>query len=55
MIYKSTIFEDFGFRYMGPINGHNINQLIDALEGAKAANPSCAPYQYRKGKGLRPC
>jgi len=52
MIYKSTIFEDFGFRYMGPINGHNINQLIDALEGAKAANhPVVLHINTVKGKG----
>ena len=52
MIYKSTIFEDFGFRYMGTINGHNINQLIDALEGAKAANhPVVLHINTVKGKG----
>lgn len=52
MIYKSNIFEDFGFRYMGPINGHNINQLCDALEGAKTANYPVLLHIYTvKGKG----
>ena len=32
---RSTFFEDIGFRYMGPIDAHNIKQLTGALEGAK--------------------
>ena len=38
MLYQSNFFEDFGVRYMGPIDGHNIEQLCDALEGEKAVN-----------------
>lgn len=52
MIYSSTMFEDFGFRYMGPIDGHNIKQLCDALRGAKAANfPILLHINTTKGKG----
>lgn len=52
IIYRSNIFEDFGFRYMGPIDGHNMTQLTNALEGAKAANhPVLLHINTVKGKG----
>lgn len=53
LFYKSsTMFEDLGFRYMGPIDGHNIEVLIDALEGAKSANyPILLHIKTTKGKG----
>lgn len=51
-IYKSTFFEDLGFRYMGPIDGHNISQLSEALEGAKMVNaPVLLHINTIKGKG----
>ncbi|MBR1811879.1 MAG: 1-deoxy-D-xylulose-5-phosphate synthase [Clostridia bacterium] len=51
-IYSSTMFEQFGFRYMGPIDGHNINVLCDALEGAKELNrPVLLHIHTVKGKG----
>lgn len=53
MIYKSTFFEDLGFRYMGPIDGHNIDQLCEALESAKLINdtPVLLHINTVKGKG----
>ena len=53
LFYKSsTMFEDLGFRYMGPIDGHNTELLIDALEGAKQANyPVVLHIKTIKGKG----
>lgn len=53
LFYKSsTMFEDLGFRYMGPIDGHNIDVLVDALEGAKSANyPILLHIKTTKGKG----
>lgn len=52
LIYKSTFFEDLGFRYMGPIDGHNITQLCEALEGAKMVNaPVLLHINTVKGKG----
>lgn len=53
LFYKSsTMFEDLGFRYMGPIDGHNIDVLIDALEGAKSADyPILLHIKTVKGKG----
>ena len=55
MIYKSNFFEDLGFRYMGPIDGHNIEQICDALEGAKLVNkPVLLHINTVKGKGYDP-
>lgn len=49
---QSTFFEDLGFRYMGPIDGHNIKQLCQALEGAKKINgPVVLHVLTVKGKG----
>ncbi|MDD6021218.1 MAG: 1-deoxy-D-xylulose-5-phosphate synthase [Acutalibacteraceae bacterium] len=49
---RSTFFEDIGFRYMGPIDGHNIKQLCQALEGAKIINgPVVLHVITTKGKG----
>ncbi|MBQ5995067.1 MAG: 1-deoxy-D-xylulose-5-phosphate synthase [Clostridia bacterium] len=53
MLYKSTFFEDLGFRYMGPIDGHNIDQLCDALQTAKLVKsmPVLLHINTVKGKG----
>ncbi len=53
LFYKSsTMFEDLGLRYMGPVDGHNIPVLVDALEGAKSANyPILLHIKTVKGKG----
>lgn len=51
-MYKSTFFEDLGFQYMGPIDGHNIEQITNALEGAKLVNkPVLLHINTIKGKG----
>lgn len=49
---QSTFFEDLGYRYMGPIDGHNISVLVDALEAAKKVNaPVLLHVNTIKGKG----
>lgn len=52
-LYKnSTMFEELGFRYMGPVDGHNIPVLCDALEAAKTAHyPILLHIKTTKGKG----
>lgn len=51
-MYKSTFFEDMGFRYMGPIDGHNLEQLSEALDSAKLVNgPVLLHINTVKGKG----
>lgn len=53
IMYQSTFFEDLGFRYMGPIDGHNIEQLCEALETAKMIKnvPVLLHINTVKGKG----
>jgi 1-deoxy-D-xylulose-5-phosphate synthase len=47
-----VIFEEFGFRYLGPIDGHNIPQLIEVLESAKnVKGPVLVHVLTTKGKG----
>ncbi len=49
---QSTFFEDLGYRYMGPVDGHNIENLCDALETAKSINvPVVLHVITVKGKG----
>ncbi len=52
MIYNSTMFEDLGFRYMGPIDGHDTSLLIRALSAAKEADfPIVLHINTVKGRG----
>ncbi len=52
LIYKSTMFEDMGIRYMGPIDGHNIEQMCEAMESAKEVKgPVLLHVSTVKGKG----
>ncbi len=52
MYEQSTFFEDLGYRYMGPIDGHNIENLCDALNSAKSVNaPVLLHVITVKGKG----
>lgn len=49
---QSTFFEDLGYRYMGPVDGHNIENLCDALEASKSVNgPVLLHVITVKGKG----
>lgn len=51
-VYKNTFFEDLGFRYYGPIDGHDLDALIDAFKVAKAHNHSVLIHVNTvKGKG----
>lgn len=51
-MYESTFFEDLGFNYMGPIDGHNIEHLCEALNSAKLSDePVLLHISTVKGKG----
>jgi len=51
-IYNTNIFEGLGFTYLGPVDGHNIKQLINIMEIAKQANrPVLIHALTLKGKG----
>ena len=50
---ESSLFEKFGLRYVGPIDGHNQEELIKNLEFAKACDqPILLHVITKKGKGL---
>ncbi|RMD86112.1 MAG: 1-deoxy-D-xylulose-5-phosphate synthase, partial [Candidatus Dadabacteria bacterium] len=51
----SSWVEAFGFRYIGPVDGHNIASVITALEHAKNQNcPVLVHVRTEKGKGFEP-
>ena len=51
----SMLFEAFGFRYIGPIDGHSIPDLVTALEHAKTQDvPVLIHAATVKGKGYEP-
>jgi 1-deoxy-D-xylulose-5-phosphate synthase len=52
ILYDSTIFEDMGFYYYGPFDGHDLKKLMDVLENTKNINhPVLLHVLTRKGKG----
>mgnify|MGYP005962464985 FL=1 len=52
MLYHSTFFEDFGFVYLGPVDGHDLPKLLNTLEGAKSYHKPVIIHLYTvKGKG----
>ncbi|MBN1932737.1 MAG: 1-deoxy-D-xylulose-5-phosphate synthase [Desulfobacterales bacterium] len=54
-ITPGMLFEAFGFDYFGPINGHNLNHLIDILNNIKKLNePVLLHVTTKKGKGYLP-
>ncbi len=51
-MYESTFFEDLGFNYMGPIDGHNLEHLCEAFNSAKLSDePVLLHISTIKGKG----
>lgn len=51
----AVIFEELGFRYIGPIDGHNYDVLVDALQTAKDIwRPVLLHVRTVKGKGYEP-
>lgn len=52
LIYSDSWFEDLGLHYIGPIDGHNIQQLCEAFEMAKKYDkPVLLHINTLKGKG----
>lgn len=52
LLYKSTLFEDMGFMYYGPFDGHDLGKLIDILQVAKNfKKPVLIHVVTKKGKG----
>lgn len=55
MVIPGTLFEEFGFNYIGPIDGHDIDILIDTLLNIKAlSGPQFLHIATKKGFGYTP-
>jgi 1-deoxy-D-xylulose-5-phosphate synthase len=56
MAMGGTLFEELGFYYVGPIDGHNLEQLIPVLENVRDAGqgPCLVHVVTQKGKGYAP-
>ncbi len=57
IVVPGLLFEDLGFRYMGPVNGHDANAVVKALQEAKlrmAEGPVLLHVQTQKGYGYTP-
>lgn len=53
-VMKNTVFEGFGVEYLGPVDGHNMHDLIRALMVAKNATNSVVVHVVtKKGKGYK--
>lgn len=54
-ILHSTIFEDLGFEFIGPVNGHDVKDLESALNVAKSlSKPTLVQVITSKGRGYEP-
>ncbi len=51
-----TLFEELGFYYVGPIDGHNLNDLLDVLQNVRdnESGPILVHVVTKKGKGYEP-
>jgi len=55
MVMPSTLFEELGFNYIGPIDGHDLAGLIPTLRNMKTmAGPRLLHVVTRKGRGYEP-
>ena len=55
MVIPGTLFEEFGFNYIGPIDGHDLNALIDTLSNLKELRgPQFLHVATQKGFGYEP-
>ena len=55
MVIPGKLFEDMGIRYLGPINGHNIEEMIEVFNSLKkyAIGPQLVHIITKKGKGFK--
>ena len=54
MLSPSTMFEEFGFNYIGPIDGHDLDKLVTTLKNIKnLSGPQFLHIVTRKGEGYK--
>jgi len=52
MVVPSTFFEELGFNYIGPIDGHDVNGLVDTITNMRSLKgPQILHIATKKGKG----
>ncbi|RAI82452.1 1-deoxy-D-xylulose-5-phosphate synthase [Macrococcoides goetzii] len=55
LVVTGVFFEELGIKYVGPVDGHNFNDLKEAFETSKRINgPVIVHVITKKGKGYRP-
>ncbi len=55
VVTPGMLFEALGFKYFGPVNGHNVTKLVDLFEFAKTIEgPVLLHVMTEKGKGFAP-
>src|SRR5262245_26251217 len=56
MVTGGTLFEELGFYYVGPIDGHNMDQLLPVLKNVRDSQtgPIMVHIRTQKGKGYAP-
>ncbi|MGN1058510.1 MAG: 1-deoxy-D-xylulose-5-phosphate synthase, partial [Candidatus Avelusimicrobium sp.] len=55
ILFPGTLFEEMGFRYFGPVNGNDINEMIEVLQSVKdVKGPVMLHVVTKKGKGYKP-
>ncbi len=55
LVVPGMLFEEFGFTYLGPIDGHDMNQLLAVFEQAfKLSGPVLVHVHTKKGRGYPP-
>jgi len=55
LLLPGVLFEELGFKYYGPIDGHDLGQLIGMFENVKSINrPVLVHVRTEKGKGYEP-
>ena len=55
MVIPGTLFEELGFNYIGPIDGHDVDMLVETLESLKhIQGPRFLHIVTKKGKGYAP-
>ena len=55
MVVPGTLFEELGFNYIGPIDGHDVNELVKTLKNMRELKgPQFLHIMTKKGKGYEP-
>ncbi len=54
MVSPGTVFEEFGFNYIGPMDGHNVIDLVETLRNMRNhSGPQLLHIMTKKGKGYK--